>query len=79
MKGREKAKMKKDWHELLSRPAYGIKGERDIHVPMRDGVRLAINVFRPDTEGRFPALVALSPYVKDHQDCYWLPAGIEPQ
>ncbi len=63
----------KEWQEKLSKPIYGIKEERDIYVPMRDGVKLAINVFRPDAPGRFPALVALSPYVKDHQDCYWLP------
>ncbi len=65
--------MNQNWRELVSQPKYAIKEERDIYVPMRDGVRLAINVFRPDAEGQFPALVALSPYVKDVQDCYWLP------
>ena len=65
--------MKQAWRERVSQAVFGIRAERDIYVPMRDGVRLAINVFRPDTEGRYPALLALSPYVKDHQDCYWLP------
>jgi len=65
--------MAQDWQKKLSQPVYGITEERDVYVPMRDGVRLAINVFRPDSPGKFPALVALSPYVKDHQDCYWLP------
>jgi predicted acyl esterase len=65
--------MKKNWQELVSQPKYGIKEERDIYVPMRDGVRLAINVFKPDAKGKFPALVSLSPYVKDSQDAYLLP------
>jgi uncharacterized protein len=65
--------MERDWHELVSQPVYSIREERDIYVPMRDGIRLAINVFRPDAPGKFPALIALSPYVKDHQDCYFLP------
>jgi uncharacterized protein len=65
--------MVQDRQAKLSQPTYSIKAERDVYVPMRDGVRLAINVFRPDAPGKFPGLVALSPYVKDHQDCYWLP------
>jgi len=65
--------MNQDWHEKLSKPVFGIKVERDIYVTMRDGVRLAINIFRPDAPGKFPALLALSPYVKDQQECYWLP------
>jgi len=60
--------MKKDWHELISQPKYGIKVERDVNVPMRDGVHLAINVFRPDAEGKFPALLSLSPYGKEVQE-----------
>src|SRR3989304_1913729 len=65
--------MKKDWHELVSQPEYGIEEERDIYVPMRDGVCLAADVFKPNVRGKFPALVSLSPYVKDSQDAYVLP------
>jgi len=65
--------MKKDWHELVSQPKYQIKEERDIYVPMRDGVRLAVDIFKPVGRGKFPALVSLSPYVKDSQDGYFLP------
>jgi uncharacterized protein len=35
---------------------------RDQKVPMRDGVRLAIDVFLPKTEGRFPAILYETPY-----------------
>jgi predicted acyl esterase len=41
--------------------------ERDVRVPMRDGVALAVDVYRPPTDGPFPALVALSPYGKGKQ------------
>ena len=46
--------MDKDWHELISQPQYKIKAERDVFVPMRDGIKLAANVFRPEAEGKFP-------------------------
>lgn len=37
----------------------------DVRVPMRDGVRLAANVFPPDGPGPFPVLLNRTPYVKD--------------
>ena len=36
----------------------------DIAVPMRDGVHLSANVFRPGTPGRFPAILVRTPYSK---------------
>ena len=36
--------------------------ERDVRIPMRDGVRLAADVFRPAREGRYPTLVYRTPY-----------------
>jgi len=36
--------------------------ERDVAVPMRDGVRLRADVYRPGREGRFPTLVYRTPY-----------------
>ena len=65
--------MKKDWRELISQPKYGIKIERDIYVPMRDGVRLAINIYRPDARGKFPALLAMSGYGKDEMELLMAP------
>lgn len=35
-----------------------------VHVPMRDGVKLSTHIHRPDSEGRFPAIVAYTPYRK---------------
>lgn len=39
--------------------------ERGLLVPMRDGVRLATDVYRPAGAGRFPVLVQRTPYDKD--------------
>jgi predicted acyl esterase len=31
--------------------------EIDVRVPMRDGVRLSTNIYRPDAPGEFPVLL----------------------
>jgi putative CocE/NonD family hydrolase len=36
--------------------------ERGVAVPMRDGVRLCVDVFRPARAGRFPTLIERTPY-----------------
>ncbi len=60
--------MAKDWRQLISQPNYGIKVEKDVFVPVRDGVRLAVNIYRPDAEGKFPALLAMGGYGKELQE-----------
>jgi len=42
----------------------GVIFEKDVPVPMRDGVVLRANVFRPDGSGRFPGLLVRTPYGK---------------
>ena len=42
----------------------GIIEEKDVDVPMRDGVVLRANVFRPDSQGEFPAILLRTPYRK---------------
>ncbi|MGH9748978.1 MAG: CocE/NonD family hydrolase, partial [Candidatus Polarisedimenticolia bacterium] len=39
--------------------------EKNLAVPMRDGVVLRADVYRPDAPGRFPVLVMRTPYGKD--------------
>ncbi|UCH08855.1 MAG: CocE/NonD family hydrolase, partial [Deltaproteobacteria bacterium] len=34
---------------------------------MRDGVRLALDIYRPEDKGKFPALLAYGPYGKELQ------------
>jgi len=41
--------------------------EKDVIVPMRDGVKLAIDVYRPKSDEKFPALLAFAIYNKDLQ------------
>ncbi len=43
---------------------YTVKTELGIRIPMRDGVRLVANIFRPDAEGKFPVIVVRTPYGK---------------
>lgn len=42
--------------------------ETDVMVTMRDGVRIACDVYRPKTPGQYPVLFAASPYIKDSVD-----------
>jgi len=39
--------------------------ERDLAVPMRDGVRLFANLFRPAADGPHPVIMSVTPYGKD--------------
>ncbi|MFL5092068.1 MAG: CocE/NonD family hydrolase [Xanthobacteraceae bacterium] len=41
--------------------------ERDVTVPMRDGVKLCADVYRPDATQKLPALLAFAIYNKDFQ------------
>ena len=40
---------------------------RDVLVPMRDGKQLCVDVYRPDIDGKFPALLAIAPHNKEYQ------------
>ena len=50
-----------------SKPIYKKSVEKNVYVEMRDGIKLACDIYRPDAEGRFPALLGMSPYGKDIQ------------
>ena len=47
------------------RQQYHVIREPNVMVPMRDGVRLATDVVRPDTPGRFPVIINRGPYGKN--------------
>jgi uncharacterized protein len=42
--------------------------ERDQYVKMRDGIKIAVDIYRPLGKGKFPALLSMSPYSKTAQD-----------
>jgi putative CocE/NonD family hydrolase len=52
-------------------PTYKWTVDKDVMVPMRDGVRLAVDVYRPDNaEGeKFPVILCIGEWGKDGQDC----------
>ncbi|MDH5675077.1 MAG: CocE/NonD family hydrolase [Myxococcales bacterium] len=47
----------------------------DIEVPMRDGLSLRANAFRPSDDGRYPVIMTLGPYPKDIHFADWDRAG----
>jgi putative CocE/NonD family hydrolase len=50
------------WVQKLSQPQYDIKFEYQVDIPMRDGVKLRANIWRPNAEGRFPVIYVFTPY-----------------
>jgi hypothetical protein len=63
-----------NFHTSTVRPELpeGIVLEENVYVTMRDGVRLAVDVYRPAHPGRYPGILSMSPYIKDIQQ--WPPA-----
>ena len=48
--------------------------DKDVYVSMRDGVRICIDIYRPDKDGRYPALCSLGSPGKELQAMHaWLP------
>ena len=45
----------------------GVRLEENIYVSMRDRIKIAVDIYRPEKEGRYPALLSLAPYIKDIQ------------
>jgi uncharacterized protein len=72
---RDEIATRSSWHRGISsqppsdyRPEPQYRGRiaaRDVMVSMRDGVRLCIDIYRPDTTDKLPALLAIAPYNKE--------------
>jgi uncharacterized protein len=58
----------------LSHPIHNMVRDDDVAVPMRDGINLFADVHRPGEPGRYPVLVAASPYPRQIQNL-GAPAG----
>jgi uncharacterized protein len=58
----------------LSQPTLAMAQDDDVPVPMRDGINLLADVHRPVEPGRYPVLVAASPYPRQIQNL-GAPAG----
>ena len=59
--------MVQDWHQCVSQPLYRLNTEKNVRIAMRDWIRLCADVYRPEAQGRFPALLSASPYSKEVQ------------
>jgi putative CocE/NonD family hydrolase len=62
--------------EERSEARCAVKQERGVMVPMRDGIRLAADIYRPDAPGKFPVLMVLRYFAegKRHAD-FFAPRG----
>ena len=59
-------------------PGYDVVVDRDVMIPMRDGMHLATDIYRPAhhgqaSNGKFPALLERTPYGKHEYDRVWDP------
>lgn len=52
------------WKEKYPNAAYRVKTPVTYMVPMRDGVRLATDVYLPDCDGKVPTVLVRTPYGK---------------
>ena len=59
----------------LSKRQYGITTERDVFIPVSAGHNIAVDLFRPDGDGKFPAILSMSPYTKEIQTDRLWPRG----
>ena len=46
----------------FSQPTFKIRMEHNVRIPMRDGVELSADIYRPDADGVFPAILVRTPY-----------------
>ena len=54
--------------EEKSQPTYRVIRESKVPVPMRDGVNLGADIYRPDAPGKFPVLMVLRYFRGGHQN-----------
>jgi len=54
--------------EKLSQPKYQVKAQFNVPTPMRDGVKLSADIYRPDAEEKFPVLLTRTYYGKGSRD-----------
>jgi putative CocE/NonD family hydrolase len=61
--------LKKDlaWVARLSQPEHEVRFEFDVKIPMRDGIKLSANIWRPKAKGRFPIIYMHTMYDKSNR------------
>ena len=53
---------------LISLARYEVVVDSNVMIPMRDGINLATDIYRPDAEGKFPVILVRTPYKKENND-----------
>jgi uncharacterized protein len=56
---------------VASPPEHGVKVRRGVSITARDGVELSANLFLPDRDGHWPAVLNMDPYRKDDWSAAW--------
>lgn len=59
----------------ISKREFEIIAERNIKVTMSDGIKIDLDIFRPEGEGNFPVLLGISPFYKEIQSEHIWPAA----
>ena len=62
---------------MVTNNEFNVVRDLDIKIPMRDGINLAADIYRPDAPGKFPVLINRGPYGKnsyasDPDNSLWL-------
>jgi putative CocE/NonD family hydrolase len=50
---------------VVIKTKYNVRIERNVRIPMRDGVSLSADLICPDSDGQFPMIMEYHPYRKD--------------
>lgn len=61
-----------------SKREYGVIEERDVAIPVSEGIHLVGTIFRPDAPGRFPVILGCHPYNNELQTSPITPIGYGP-
>lgn len=64
----------KNWR--TSERKYGVVAERDVSIPMSDGIKIDCDILRPDAKGKFPAILGVHAYEKSMQSAPSMPRGM---
>ena len=63
--GFEALRTKDEADAKVSKPEFEVVEDRGVKVPMRDGIELSADVYRPKGDGKFPTIVVRTPYKKE--------------
>ena len=72
--------MEQEGYGIVRHPLPNVDLEANVLVPMRDGVELSIDIYRPEEPGQYPVLLSIAPYLKEIQQfpamlCHSIEAG----